>query len=121
MALGVLDELARILRPVERGRIGALGIDVPRLQRPGARVELERAASPAADPQMLAAVLEQTLDLERGELPAERRRLARCAIELVQAARRAEPERPLRLEDGADLNRVGRGDAKVPEASRSRS
>jgi hypothetical protein len=69
---------------------------------------------------MLAAVLEQTLDLERGELPAERRRLARCAIELVQAARRAQPERPLRLEDRADLNRVGGGDAKVLERRRAR-
>ena len=114
-ALGVLDELTRVFRPVEGGRVGVLGIDVPGLQRASARIELERARAPAGDPQMLAAVLEETLDLERGQLTAVRRRLACRTIELVEAARGAQPERALRLENCADLDRVGRDDAKVLE------
>jgi hypothetical protein len=87
-AFRILDELSRVLGAVESRRVGALGIDDPRLQRPRDRIELERARAPAADPEMLAAVLEQPLDLQRGELSTHRRRLARRTIELVQPARR---------------------------------
>src|SRR4051812_16145617 len=64
---------------------------------------------------MLSAVLEQTLDVERRELPAIRGRLAGCAIELEQAACGADPERAPRFENGADLDGVGAGDAEVVE------
>src|SRR6185436_7070988 len=99
-----LDERAHVLSLEQQRRVGGAGIDLPDLHLTGARIHLARAAPLAAEPDMLAAVLEQPLDVEASETLPEWDGLPRGAVELVEAIVGAEPERASRLENGADGN-----------------